>query len=490
MEESMNIILVIFDSLRQDHLGAYGNDWIKTPNLDAFAGESVVFTRCYADSLPTLPVRRALHTGKRVYPFRKYSYTKGETLLPVPGWGPLPPTDETMSEILKANGYRTALISDCYHMFKPSGNYHRGFDTWHFVRGQELDAKRTKAALNESLMTRHLNERMQEEGHIIQCMKEMIGNTAFRRSEEDYFPAMVFREASNWLFENQDAKNVFMAVDSFDPHEPWDPPAYYRKMYDADNDVADLIQSPYFDWDKCINERELKRLQANYAGEVSLCDRWFGHFMETLKVSGRWEDSIVAVISDHGHNLGYDPGDKGLVSKQGYPLTRGVADLVLMVRHPSGQGSGTVCDKLVQNFDLTATLLGLVGVESSESLEGINFWPAVSDESISIRDHTTTAWGSVVTVINDMWWFNATLWGEQPLLFSLKDYPTLTVNLAEEHPDICKQMLDLAHEDAKGDIPEYLKGYLDRPGAYSPKGWCAGPFRGGAFSAFWKDKPE
>ena len=69
----MNIILVIFDSMRQDHIGAYGNDWINTPNLDAFAKESVVFTRCYADSLPTLPVRRALHTGKRVYPFRDLS---------------------------------------------------------------------------------------------------------------------------------------------------------------------------------------------------------------------------------------------------------------------------------------------------------------------------------------------------------------------------------------------------------------------------------
>ncbi len=486
----MNIILVIFDSMRKDHIGAYGNDWIKTPRLDAFAKESVVFTRCYPESLPTLPVRRALHTCKRVFPYRDYSYPKGEVLLPVPGWGPLPTGDETLSEILKAKGYRTALISDCYHMFKPSGNYHRGFDTWHFVRGQELDSQRAKAELDDCVLAKHLNDRMQEESHIIQCMKEMIGNTTFRRSEEDYFPAKVFREASQWLFENQDAEDVFMVVDSFDPHEPWDPPKYYRKMYDAEDDVPDLVQSPYYYWEQSVSKRELKRLQANYAGEVSLCDRWFGHFMESLKVTGRWEDSIVAIISDHGHNLGYDPGDKGLVCKQGYPLTRGVADLVLMVHHPSGQGSGIKCNKLVQNFDLTATLLALADIKPNESMEGINFWPAVLDESKDIRNHTTTAWGSVVTVINENWWYNATLWGDQPLLFSLKDDPELTINLAKEHPDICKHMLEMAHEDAKGEIPEYLKGYLDRPGAYSPKGWSAGPFKGGAFSAFWKDKPK
>jgi len=486
----MNIILIIFDSLRQDHLGAYGNDWIRTPNIDAFAKESVVFTRCYADSLPTLPVRRALHTCKRVFPYRDYSYTKGETLLPVPGWGPLPPEDETLSEILKANGFRTALVSDCYHMFKPAGNYHRGFDTWHFVRGQELDAQRAKAELDDCILKKHLNDRMQEKPHIVQCLKEMIGNTTYRRSEEDYFPAKVFREASQWLSENQDAENIFMVMDSFDPHEPWDPPKYYRKMYDADDDVADLIQSPYYRWDQSVSKRELKRLQANYAGEVSLCDRWFGHFMESLKVTGRWDDSIVAVISDHGHNLGYDPGDKGLVCKQGYPLTRGVADLVLMLHHPSGQGAGKVCDLLVQNFDLTMTLLNLAGVKPSESMEGIDFWPAVMDDTATVRDHTTTAWGSVLTVINDAWWYNATLWGEQPLLFSLKEDPHLTVNRAEDHPDICRQMLDMAHQDAKGEIPEYLKGYLDRPGAYSPKGWALGPFTGGAFSAFFKDKPE
>ena len=64
----MNIVVVVFDTLRQDHVGAYGNSWIVTPHLDAFARDAVRFTRAYPESLPTLLFRRALHTGLRTYP--------------------------------------------------------------------------------------------------------------------------------------------------------------------------------------------------------------------------------------------------------------------------------------------------------------------------------------------------------------------------------------------------------------------------------------
>ena len=61
----MNVVLVILDSLRKDHVGAYGNDWIKTPTLDALARESLLFTRAHPEAMPTIPARRAIHTGMR-----------------------------------------------------------------------------------------------------------------------------------------------------------------------------------------------------------------------------------------------------------------------------------------------------------------------------------------------------------------------------------------------------------------------------------------
>jgi len=97
----LNIVLVILDSQWQDYLAAYGNDWIRTPNLDAFARESVRFTRCYHKSLPTLPVRRALHTGTRIFPFRGHRQYKGD-FAGAAGWGPIDEKEETVAEMLQA----------------------------------------------------------------------------------------------------------------------------------------------------------------------------------------------------------------------------------------------------------------------------------------------------------------------------------------------------------------------------------------------------
>ena len=97
----MNVILVIIDSLRRDHLGVYGNDWIKTPNLDALAKESLLFTRALPDAMPTIPARRAIHTGMRTWPtgpearFGWSPIPSGRTSLPRPcGLGCLPGTGE------------------------------------------------------------------------------------------------------------------------------------------------------------------------------------------------------------------------------------------------------------------------------------------------------------------------------------------------------------------------------------------------------------
>jgi arylsulfatase A-like enzyme len=459
----MNIILVILDSLRQDHVGAYGNEWIVTPHLDAFAKEAVLFTRCYPDSLPTLPVRRALHTGLRTYPFRDHRDYKGD-FSGAPGWGPIPEEQTTVSEMLSKRGYRTAFITDCYHQFKPSRNFHRGFDQWTWIRGQETDKYLSGPVVPDEVIARHIPSGLKEHKRLWDFLRRYLTNNAYRVSEADYYPARVFGEAARWVSDNQDAEKCFLVVDSFDPHEPWDPPRYYRALYDPEEMDVDPIQSPYDRWRKHFTPREVKRLQANYAGEVTMVDRWFGHFMEALRVSGRLQDSVVAVISDHGHNLGHDPGDKGLVSKQGYPMTHAVADLVLMIRHPKGEGAATRCDALCYNHDLTATLLALASEKPETKLDGVNVWPVARGKAKAIREYVTVAWGALVTVIDDQWWYNDNLWNEGPTLYRVKEDPELRKDLAARHPKVCKRMLQWALDDAGGTIPDILVRYKPRFG--------------------------
>ncbi len=459
----MNIILVILDSLRRDHLGANGNDWIITPHFDAFAAEAVDFSQAYPESLPTLPVRRALHTGKRVYPFTGHVDKKGG-FAGAPGWGPIDEDRTTVAELLREHGYRSALITDTYHQFKPSMNFHRGFDEWQWVRGQEGDPWRSGPPIGDEDLRRHIGERQEDQSNLRRHLEVLMRNSRERISEEDYFPARVFREASRWLWQNRDAEKVFMVVDSFDPHEPWDPPEHYRKLYDPDDDCRDVIQSCYGPWRDKLTPRELKRMQANYAGEVTLVDRWFGYFMEALRLSGRADDTIVGVISDHGHNVGHDPEDKGLVAKGSLPMTEAVARLVMMLRHPEGRGAGAVCDRLAYNFDLTATMLSLAGIPDTGGMDGIDLWPAATEAARSTREYVTVAWGPAITVIDETWWYNATIWGEHERLYRRTDDPKLERDLAGSQREVCEMMRQRAVDDAGGSIPDSFAEFSTRPG--------------------------
>ena len=465
----MNVVLVIIDTLRQDHLGCYGNDWIKTPYLDSLAKESVRFTSAYPESLPTLQVRRALQTGCRVFPFKDHKDFKGNLFKGALGWGPVSEEKDTLAEILQAHGYRTGFFTDAYHQFKPSENFHRGFDEWAWIRGQENDPYRSGPRSSDEEVARYLPENLRAKvrgigkgekfGMFADFVRAYLGNVAERRLEEDYFPARVFQAGANWLERNQDAEKFFLVVDSFDPHEPWEPPAFYRRLYDPEEDTLDFLSSLYGAADQ-LNPRVLKRLKANYAGEVTLVDRWFGYLLEKMKYLGLLDNTLIMVISDHGHNI----GEHNIVGKQGHPMTREVADLVFMTRHPKGEGAGTTCESFIYNFDLPPTILAYLGIEPDKAMDGKNIWPLALGKGPELYDHVTCAWGPVVMVRNRRWWYNAYLWGDAPLLFDLEKDAQLEHNLAREHPDVCEKMKNLAVADAGGSIPEYIRKTTDRPG--------------------------
>ena len=135
-----NVILIIIDTLRKDHVGAYGNDWIKTPNLDALAGESLLFTRTLPEAMPTIPARRAIHTGMRTWPAGP----------PLFGWTPIPAEQTTLSEILTGEGYGTFFVTDTYVQFPM--NFGRGFEAYRMIRGQENDRYKDPSVISEEEM--------------------------------------------------------------------------------------------------------------------------------------------------------------------------------------------------------------------------------------------------------------------------------------------------------------------------------------------------
>ena len=133
----MNLIVLCADTYRVDHVSAYGPSPVTTPNLDRLAREGVRFDAAFGEGTPTLPARRVLYTGRRIFPFL-WAPQKWDRVQ-LAGWHPLFHEDVTLAEWLHERGYVTALISDLPHQFKPGKNFHRGFTQFRWVRGQEMD---------------------------------------------------------------------------------------------------------------------------------------------------------------------------------------------------------------------------------------------------------------------------------------------------------------------------------------------------------------
>ena len=466
----MNIVLLIFDTLRKDCVGVYGEPpWgkVHTLHLDALASESVIFNRFYPEALPTLPARRAIYTGQRVYPFHKGDFRLKGDFIGAPGWGPIPEDQDTIAEILRdIGGYRTGLISDVHHQFKPSKNFTRGFDQWAFLRGQETDPYRSGPYPTQDEINYWLAPELHElpanlggrTATRVEFVRQALMNTYGRNIEEDYFNAQVMTEAVHWLEENQDADKFFLTIECFDPHEPWFVPEHYRRLY-SDEDGQEHIISMYGSTDVLSTEL-LNRAQANYSGLITMCDRWFGYLYESLQALGRLNDTVLIVMSDHGHAMG-ERGD--YMGKRGYPSEPAVFDNVLFVRHPDGIIKH--CDFMVQHTDIPAQILEFAGVESIQPLDGRPFWNAVVEDQPTFRDHITVGWSGAITVINDDWWMNCKVDGTGPFLYALDDFEC---NLADDHPEVVRDLYQIALDDADGNLPEYLlelaKNEADAPG--------------------------
>jgi len=456
----MNIVLVIFDTLRKDCVGCYNSSpsWgkVRTSYLDSLAQESMIMTRAFPESLPTLPARRAIYTGQRVYPFKEgYFNLKGDFPAAI-GWGPIPEEQDTISELLHNNGYRTCLISSVYHMFKPSKNYWRGFDQWDFIRGKESDPYKSGPLPTKNEIAYWLPLFMQNKERI-DFVSKVIMNTRNMIQHEEYSAvAQVMIKASKWLEENKDAKKFFLVVESFDPHEPWIVPEHYRKIYDNNSDVHEQIITGYkdiSDWPKDI----LFRTQANYSGLVTMSDRWFGYLYEQLKILDLLDNTLLIVTSDHGHSI----GENNYLGKRGYPSRREVFDIPLMIRHPNKTGAGQRSNILVQHTDISALILKFAGIEPSKLIDGKDFWENAIKEK-PIRDHVTIAWGSSITVVDDNWWLNCRVNGKGTFLYDLRRDLMLNKNIAENHPDVVNQLYIKALEDAGGKFPDYLMQSADR----------------------------
>jgi len=444
----LNIIVIIADTWRWDYLGYTGNKRIKTPNLDALASESVYFDNCFADGLPTIPARRVMHTGNSILPERTkwVPLRKGHNSFPTKDRVSLK-EDVTFAEILSKAGFTTGFIVDTFHYFKPDLNFHYGFDSWLWIRGQESDAYKSgpRHSVNpEDYTPKHLlNDYFRE--RIIQY----VLNTKDRTSEEDYFCAQSCSAAGQWLEENKDNDGPFMLfIDMFDPHEPWDAPQKYQKMYREKYPFERYLFGYGVEMED-IREDDIPILIDLYSAEVTFSDYCIGRLIDKVKNLGLWDNTIIAFSTDHGTHL----GEQGCVQKQAKLLNSCLARVPLIIRHPDKRFRGKRIEALTSHLDFVPTFLSLLGVEGNISFDGRNMWDLVTGAKEQLRDYAVTGYGNFGSVHTHRWHYYQNVWGRDPglgpQLYDLANDHGEDINVVNKYPEVVTGLKKILEDSFK-----------------------------------------
>ena len=438
-----NVVVVIVDSLRKDHVGAYGNPRIETPNLDSLAKGSLRFTNAYPESLPTICARRAIHTGFRTWPFRNWHLPKDDDVWRY-GWQPIPNVQTTLAEILRRQGYQTMFVTDTLHQFKPSYNFHRGFDVFDFIRGQTRDRYRPGWALDWKKMKNTMAK-------VRGAMRQYSANSAGRKTEEDWFAPQVFTRASNLLGAASEGQPFFMVVDCYDPHEPWDPPQHYVDLYDGEY-VGGEPYTPREGSSDYLTERQLERMRALYSAEVTMVDRWLGRFLEKMDELNLFENTLILLLSDHGHAL----GEHGFVGKPVQALWPELTDIVFLIRHPEGKGAGQTSDYYASTHDVAPTILGMLGIEAPAPMDGQDLSVIPGGGRPEPRDHFSLGYHNFVWARDEAYVYFSRNDGAKAKLFDIRADPQMKNDRAQDRPEVAKRIFeDYVLGDAGGPLPNY-----------------------------------
>lgn len=455
----MNIVWIVADTFRRDHLGAYGNPGIITPSLDALAARSTRFDRHYIGAFPTMPTRADHRTGRWTMSFM--------------GWGAMGNDVKTLGHVLTEHGYHTAAVSDVPFYWRHGMNYDMGFQTFFPIQGQEGSGTRVhNIGHNESRDIR-----------------------AWWRTEADHNVARTMVRAGEWL-ELHYKEDFFLYVDTWDPHEPWDAPAYYTELYDADYD-GEQIDPPYCYWQDApgMTEEKVRKGRATYAGSVTMVDTWIGHLLRKVDNMGLREKTAIIFTTDHGFYIGEHGGmfgkmmfamdDHGQPFKFGdpraqwqhSPLYEEIVAAPLLISVPGDQQPSS--RGLSSAVDVMPTVLDLVDVPIPDWVEGRSLTPMLEDATAPGRDFTVStqpfadvgqkvksvdnverplAAFAPTTVTTDEW---SLIYSPEPgmsELFHLPTDPHQQVNRISEEFDLARDVhATLLEFMRKIDVPEELQ---------------------------------
>lgn len=374
-----NIVIIMTDQQRWDTLGAYGNDYIRTPNIDRLTEDGVLFEQAFVPIPLCIPSRASLFTGR--YPSR-------QGLGPHSGF-PLPSETPNLARSLRDAGYRTMLVGKD-HLFGSDG-LTRCFD--HVVRYDHSG--------------RVPDERVDKEENAIRAARHgRYGERFFEPDGQRAEHAPTRRLTSEAIDAVHDVsaggQPFFLWLSYPDPHPPYVVTEPYNSMYRGQSlgvpaaGTGELDQKPLrqrvsrrlMSVDE-YSRSDVKRIREIYYGMVSFVDDEVGRFVQALHAEGIADNTVVLFMSDHGDYL----GDHGMVRKSP-AMYDCLIRIPLAISWPGQIKSRRVANTLVESIDLAPTLLDLVGLPTLPGNEGSSLKSLLLGETEVHKDRVFGLYGS------------------------------------------------------------------------------------------------
>lgn len=358
-----NIVMILTDDHGAQAIGAYGSVVNTTPRIDEIAANGWRFDNCFATNALCSPSRASILTGT-------YSHINGVSTLVTP----IDASQPTFVSLLKAAGYRTALVGK-WHMGEHEGSTPVAFDYWDILVGHDGQGE---------------------------YWDPLFLSAEGERVVEGYATDLITDMALDWLesLEGNDPWCVLIYHKA--PHRPWEPKPEHADAFRADVQVPETFWDDYTTRSSSarralmrlgdnLNREDLKadppgglgydelmlwkyqRFMADYLACVAAVDESVGRVLDTLRERGEYDDTLLMYASDQGFFLGeHGWFDKRFMYEESLRMP-------MLLSYPRRVEGGRVFEGIVTNVDIAQTILDAAGVEAHERMQGRSFWPDLID---------------------------------------------------------------------------------------------------------------
>ena len=418
----MNVLFIITDQQRADHLSCAGNPILNTPNIDRLASEGIRFTSAFCANPICTPNRASILTG--MYPNMHGSRSNGINL---------PENVPTMTETLRKQGWHTMAIGKLHHNFLQDPHFdetvfsaerishwispEKGPSMRERFKKPYYGYKEVEIVLGHGdLCAGHYLDWLEEQNpnyakYIMKQIEQAFGELIYEtKLPEELYQTSYVTERSIAFLERKAKgvygdKPIFLFCSYPDPHHPMCPPGKFSDMYKPEDielppsfdDLENVSKHPYIGnivmnppmsgvhlLERRTTEDEARRFIAKTYGAVSMIDEGVGKILDALERLNMADNTIVIYTSDHGDLM----GDHGLILKGPSPFN-GVLNVPMIWRVPGVTKPGTISNSLISSIDFAPTLMKLLRVSSRHQppdMQGVNIIPVLKEPTAEVRD--------------------------------------------------------------------------------------------------------